>query len=235
VEPRDIIPDKQIYHVGDVMKPTVKMFCGCCFDPGFVDWAVYISKDNQNWTQTCSMHNTGGCGFASGYTYFDACGPNGIPVTTDMIGTIYVGVVNCIWPCAQTIDSSVDTTAIIASYPVTVKAPYPTGYGGLTIVSQPSGASVWIDGAYVGVTPLNDYVAIMGSHSISVIYTGYADQSDTVTIPNGGQVVKSYKLSSGSPWDVVVNYAPWIIGGAGGVIALFLLMKARQKKLERLR
>jgi hypothetical protein len=235
MEPRDIIPDRSVFHVGDVMMPKVKMFCGCCFDPGLVDWAVYTSKDGQTWTQTCSMHNSlGGCGFASGYSYFDACGPDGIAVTSDMIGTLYIGVANCFWPCATTIDSIADPAAIIASHAVTIKVPYSTGYGGLTIVTQPSGANVWIDGDYAGTTPLNDYIAIMGSHFISITLSGYGEKSDTITIPNGGQVVKSYNLSSGDIWGTLVNYAPWIIGGAGGAIALFLIIKARQKKLERM-
>jgi hypothetical protein len=91
VEPRDIIPDKQIYHVGDVMMPKVKMHCGCCFDPGLVDWAVYTSKDGQIWTQTCAIsHPIGDCGWAEGYSYLDACGPDGIAVTSDMVGTLYI-------------------------------------------------------------------------------------------------------------------------------------------------
>jgi hypothetical protein len=236
VEPRDIIPDKQIYHVGDVMRPKVKMHCGCCLDPGLVDWAVYTSKDGITWTQTCAIsHPWGDCGWAEGYSYLDACGSDGIPVTSNMIGTLYIGVANCFYPCATTINSNSDPNAIVASHTVTIKAAYQNGYGGLTIVTEPSGASVWLDGSFIGQTPIDDYQTIMGQHEISVVKDGYPPVSNTVTIPNGGQIVKSYKLSSGDWWSTLVDYAPYIIGGAAGVVALVLIIKARQKRMERMR
>ena len=236
MEPRDIIPDKLVFHVGDVMMPKVKLHCGCCFDPGLVDWAVYLSLDGQIWEQVCAIsHPWGDCGWAEGYVYLDACGPDGIPVTSDMIGTLYIGVANCLWPCATIIDSNSDPNAIVANHPVTIKAPYATGYGGITVVSQPTGAILSIDDAIIGQTPINDYQVIMGSHSISLSYAGYNDVIDTVTIVSGNQTVKSYKLSTGNIWDSLVDYAPYIIGGAAGVVALVLIIKARQKRMERMK
>jgi len=216
--------------------PKVKLHCGCCFDPGLVDWAVYTSKDQQIWTQTCAIsHPWGDCGWAEGYAYLDACGSDGIPVTSDMIGTLYLGVANCVFPCATTIDSNQDPSAIVASQQVTIKAAYPSGYGGITVVSQPSGATVWIDGTQIGVTPINDQNFIIGSHDIIVTLADYNDVIDTITVPNGKQIVKSYKLSTGEWWSSLIDYAPYIIGGAAGVVALVLIVKARQKKMERMR
>ena len=235
MEPRDIITDKSIYHIGDVIKSKVKFVCGI-LDPGLVDWAVYLSKDNHIWTQTCKVsHPWGDCGLSGGYVWLDGCTSDGIPVTSDMVGANYIGVANCIFPCADTIDSSADPNAIIASHPFTVKQPYPTGYGGITVVTEPVGAVVTFDGIIAGNSPINDYQIIMGSHDIKVSLPGYADARETVYVQDGQQVVRSYKLGTGNWWDPLIDYAPYIIGGAAGVAALVIIMKARQRKLERMR
>jgi hypothetical protein len=82
---------------------------------------------------------------------------------------------------------------------------------------------------------MDDYQTIMGAHSISIVKDGYPTVEGTVTIPNGGQVVKSYKLSSRDIWNTIIDNAPLIIGGAAGVVALILIIKARQKRMERMR
>jgi len=50
-----------------------------------------------------------------------------------------------------------------------------TGYGGLLVTSSPVGASVWIDGARVGVTPYRNSGIVTGTHAIRVGKTDYKE------------------------------------------------------------
>ena len=67
--------------------------------------------------------------------------------------------------------------------------------GALVVTSDPSGASVVLDGTAAGTTPLNLTSVSAGDHTVTVSLAGYADQSATITVPAGGTSKNAYTLS----------------------------------------
>ncbi len=57
--------------------------------------------------------------------------------------------------------------------------------GTLSVSSSPSGAAVYIDGSYRGVTPINVGNLVPGSHSVQLMKAGYQDWTATVSISAG--------------------------------------------------
>jgi hypothetical protein len=58
--------------------------------------------------------------------------------------------------------------------------------GSISIISNPSGASVYLDGAYMGKTPLSLDNVISKSHIITVKKTGYDDKTLSLSLSAGG-------------------------------------------------
>ena len=58
-------------------------------------------------------------------------------------------------------------------------------FGSLTVTSEPSGAEVYLDGDYVGTTPLENYKLSTGEHEVKVKKSGYATFTKTITIKPG--------------------------------------------------
>lgn len=58
--------------------------------------------------------------------------------------------------------------------------------GQVVIASSPPGADVYIDNAYMGVTPITVPNVASGSHTVTLKLSGYADSIQTITV-NGGQ------------------------------------------------
>lgn len=67
--------------------------------------------------------------------------------------------------------------------------------GSLDISSEPSGATVTIDGTVRGTTPLSLSSIAAGDHTVVLSMDGYADLSSTITIPAGGTFTDTYTLS----------------------------------------
>ena len=67
--------------------------------------------------------------------------------------------------------------------------------GVLSLSSDPSGATVTLDGAVVGTTPLTLRSVAAGDHTVLITYAGYADMTSTITVPAGGTFTNSYTLS----------------------------------------
>ncbi|MCQ1537702.1 PEGA domain-containing protein [Methanocalculus taiwanensis] len=82
----------------------------------------------------------------------------------------------------------------IAASQTTTLNPYLTlatpSTGSIAVRSNPSGASIYLDGHYKGVTVLNDYFDIVGvpngKHTISLRKTGYYDYTTGATVTGGG-------------------------------------------------
>jgi hypothetical protein len=55
----------------------------------------------------------------------------------------------------------------------------------INISSFPSGASVTIDGKYVGSTPVNDLMVNFGSHNVKISLNGYNDLDKTILLQSG--------------------------------------------------
>jgi PEGA domain. len=65
---------------------------------------------------------------------------------------------------------------------------YPTsapGTGTITVNSNPSGAGVYVDNGYIGITPLTVPSVQPGSHVVMVSQTGYASWQATVQVQSG--------------------------------------------------
>lgn len=54
--------------------------------------------------------------------------------------------------------------------------------GGLVVTTKPSGANVYIDNSYVGITPLNISGIKTGSHVLRISYQGYAERQRVIII-----------------------------------------------------
>lgn len=76
----------------------------------------------------------------------------------------------------------------------------PSGTGTLSVTSSPRGASVSLDGAYKGVTPVIITGVLSGTHQITVTSPGYQDYSTGVSVTAGqmASVVASLKDQTGS-------------------------------------
>ncbi|OAA30980.1 hypothetical protein AT15_08345 [Kosmotoga arenicorallina S304] len=76
---------------------------------------------------------------------------------------------------------------------------YPYGY--LEVYSEPSGASVYIDGEYFGTTPIKDFAEV-GSHNISISKWKYHSASQDVEIIEGETSFISFVLSQKSEEEI---------------------------------
>jgi Zn-dependent protease len=78
------------------------------------------------------------------------------------------------------------TTLVKNAYVVVSTSATPRAGGVLYIGSVPAGASVYIDGALKGTTPLTVSPITVGVHAVSFKMAGYVDYSTTVTVTAGG-------------------------------------------------
>jgi hypothetical protein len=69
------------------------------------------------------------------------------------------------------------------------------GHGGIYVTSLPPGAAVWLDGAYMGNTPVLVDGLPAGSHSVLLIRAGWRPQSQTVGVEPGQVVLWSARLT----------------------------------------
>ncbi|WP_169302025.1 PEGA domain-containing protein [Thermococcus gammatolerans] len=67
-------------------------------------------------------------------------------------------------------------------------------YGFLSVTSEPAGADVYIDGNYVGTTPLTNYKLSPGEHEVKIKKDGYKEYTKTVTITAGEKKTLSTSL-----------------------------------------
>jgi len=63
--------------------------------------------------------------------------------------------------------------------------PVASGYGNLSVTSEPSDAKVYLDGEYKGVTPVFISYIASGNHTLQVTKAGYQSQKEIITIYPG--------------------------------------------------
>lgn len=92
-------------------------------------------------------------------------------------------------------DEYLRTVTINAGQRTTVDysfAPLPSDVGSIEVTSTPAGATLFLDGHYLGLTPSGDYFDITslvpGTHTITLRITDYQEYMQTVYV-RGGQVV----------------------------------------------
>lgn len=81
--------------------------------------------------------------------------------------------------------------------------------GGVAVTSSPSGASVYLDGEFRGVTPLNINDAAAGSHNLLVTLKGYDNNQQKITV------------TAGSVQPVSVEFGGKKTPGFEGLLAVF--------------
>lgn len=75
----------------------------------------------------------------------------------------------------------------------------PTGTGGLSVSSTPAGANVFLDNAFIGISPLTLTSVAAGSHVISMKLDGYQEYSVTTPVNTGAVSTVSAALVPVTP------------------------------------
>lgn len=106
----------------------------------------------------------------------------------------------------------------------------PTGpkpaYGGLSVSSTPSGANVFVDNNFVGITPLTLKEIPAGSHVVSIRLTGYQDYETTTSVNAGATSTIAAGLSPVVPTTPQKSGTiPFMAFGALLAFAIFTLKK----------
>jgi len=75
-----------------------------------------------------------------------------------------------------------------------VRASADTLYGALYLSTLPTGANVWIDGTFAGVSPVLIDPLARGHHSVTLTKTGWSVQEVDVDVPAGTTALVSFRL-----------------------------------------
>lgn len=171
-------------------------------------------------------------GYYKGTTY-----PNDPVFATQLTPGTYT--VSLTMPDYQTYTETVTVQAnavktITANMVPVAPGPSPDTTGQLTITSVPSGAGVWLDSAYKGVTPMVLTGIPAGSHAVVLRLDGYKDETTSIIVTGGSYGSISSTFSPGvttvattavpttakSPLPVIIPLA-----GIGICGALFVLRR----------
>ena len=86
-------------------------------------------------------------------------------------------------------------------------APATPVYGTLTITSEPSGAAAYVDGQFVGTTPVR-FGTRAGTHTVRIELSGYAPYSTDVTLEGGQSLPVPLSLSGSAPQPQSIAVTP---------------------------
>ena len=109
-------------------------------------------------------------------------------------------------------NDSTGTVTVTTGQTATVSATLVPTPGNISFSSSPSGASIYLDGTLVALTPATITGVSAGSHTYSLKLSGYGDATGTVTVVAGQTVNVSVTLAPAS-------YAAWI-ASLGGISAI---------------
>lgn len=129
-----------------------------------------------------------------------------------------------------------ETVEIVAGMTSTISAtlarsPNPGPYGVVEISSVPSGASVFLDDAVQGITPLTLSSVPAGKHSIIIRITGYSDYSTVIQLSPGQSALISAALAPvpTPPSPTATTPSGLLPATAAPVIAAALVMMNRYR------
>ncbi len=80
-------------------------------------------------------------------------------------------------------------------------------FGKVTLTSEPSNATVTVDGQLWGSTPLTRDKVLSGDHNLKLTYNNYFDQEETILISDGQHFERKYDLRPSVGW-LTVNSDP---------------------------
>lgn len=128
----------------------------------------------------------------------------------------------------QDYTTSVSVSAATTSHvTATLQPGKSTSTGSISVTSSPSGAEVYIDNAYRGITPLNLDGIATGTHAVRVALSGYGDWATTVQVGAGSTASASASLSPAPTPAPAAGVAPFAVIGALGVLGLFVALSRR--------
>lgn len=99
--------------------------------------------------------------------------------------------------------------------------------GSIAVTSSPSGADVYIDNVYKGITPLTVDGISPGNHAVRVALAGYSDWSTNVQVGVGSIASASASLSTVPTQTPSAGIAPFAVIGALGILGLFTALRRR--------
>ena len=103
----------------------------------------------------------------------------------------------------------------------------PTSTGSIAVTSSPSGAEIYIDNAYKGITPLTVDGVAAGTHAVRVALAGYSDWSTSVLVGSGSTASASASLAAVPTQTPHAGMAPFAVIGALGVLGLLVALRRR--------
>lgn len=191
---------------------TVYAATGAAF-PSYDDLQFITDLDDPRWMYSISVNGvkntrpvTGGktltiSGFELGYKpQFE------VNVEVTLQGTIPPGTpqgANKTLVRIQELDArgySIAYSAVNIDHLIGEPTPLPTpAYGSITVTSSPSGADVYIDNVYKGLTPAVFGPIQNGEHRVLVKLGGYQDLSRTVTVTGDNQTLHAVLSQRSSP------------------------------------
>jgi len=121
----------------------------------------------------------------------------------------------------QDYTTSVDVSRATTSHVSAALQPAPAGTtGSIAVTSSPSGAEIYIDNAYKGITPLTVDGVAAGTHAVRVALAGYNDWSTSVQVGAGSTASASASLSAVPTPTAKAGMAPFAAMGALAILGL---------------
>ena len=102
-----------------------------------------------------------------------------------------------------------------------------TSTGSIAVTSSPSGAEIYIDNAYKGITPLTVDGVAAGTHAVRVALAGYSDWSTSVQVGPGSTASASALLAAEAAPTAKAGMAPFAVVGALGLLGLLVALHRR--------
>jgi len=128
----------------------------------------------------------------------------------------------------QDYTTTVDVRGATTSYVSAALQPAPvSATGSIAVTSSPTGAEIYIDNAYKGITPLTVDGVAAGTHAVRVALAGYSDWSTSVQVGAGSTASASASLSAAPTPTAKAGMAPFAVVGA---LAALGLLGARRKQ-----
>jgi hypothetical protein len=103
------------------------------------------------------------------------------------------------------------------------QAVQPPATASAELTSEPSGADVYVNNVYLGITPLASQTAPVGTYNVTVKMEGYNPYSTSVTLTAGQSVHINAALSPIAPPPPVTPAIPTTLIVAGGVILVVII------------
>jgi hypothetical protein len=128
----------------------------------------------------------------------------------------------------QDYTSSVTVSGATTSHVTATLQPAPvTSAGSIDVTSSPSGAEIYVDNAYKGITPLTIDGIAAGSHTVMLAHSGYSDWTTSVQVGAGSTASVSASLAATPTQAPSAGMAPFAVVGALAVLGLLAGLRKR--------